>query len=108
MSNDLIRVGTVTGTGAAINISLGWIPDRVEVVNVTDGDTVDIWYRGMTNGTSISIVLAAAMRATNGISEYAGTATAAPGFTIGSDISETAKVLRWCAMRNDARLFSAA
>lgn len=35
------RVGFVHGTGAALNVELGWIPDFVMVVNLTDGD--DIW-----------------------------------------------------------------
>ena len=107
MSNDLIRVGTVTGTGAAINISLGWIPDYVKVVNLTDGDTIDEWFRGNGAATSIRTVLAVATNAANGISEYAGTeAGVGKGFTIGSAISESAKVLNWFALRNDAQPYN--
>ena len=106
MSNDLIRVGTVTGTGAAINISLGWIPDYVKVVNLTDGDTIDEWFRGNGAGTSIRTVLAVATNATNGISEYAGTGAIAPGFTIGTAISETGDTLNWFALRNDAQPYN--
>ena len=36
-----VAVGFLRGTGAAINVSLGWIPDHVKVVNLTDGD--DYW-----------------------------------------------------------------
>ncbi len=32
------RSGEVVGNGSAINVELGWIPDRVEVYNATDGD----------------------------------------------------------------------
>ena len=32
------KSGRVVGNGAAINVELGWIPDRVEVYNHTDGD----------------------------------------------------------------------
>jgi hypothetical protein len=36
-----VKVGYVNGTGSAINVSLGWIPDHVKVINLTDGD--DYW-----------------------------------------------------------------
>jgi hypothetical protein len=97
---DQVATGNVTGDGAAINVQLGWVPTYVMVSNVTDGDTVDIWHRGMADGTSVSITGAAATRATNGITPYEGTATTRAGFTIGSGISESAKVLCWCAMRD--------
>lgn len=92
--------GTVTGTGAAINVPLGFVPDYVRVVNVTDADQIDEWFSGMTDGTSIQTNTAVAARASNGISAYAGSVSVAPGFTIGSGISETAKVLRYFAARN--------
>lgn len=98
--SDTIKTGTVTGTGAAINISLGWKPDYVRVLNVTDGDTVDEWVNGMAAGTAITIAAAAASRSSNGISQYDGTISEPPGFTIGSGISESAKTLAWVAMRN--------
>lgn len=93
------KIGTVTGTGAAINVSCGFIPDYVEVTNFTDGDQIDKWYAGMANGTSVQINTAVASRASNGISTYAGDSTHAPGFTIGSGISESAKVLYYVAIR---------
>lgn len=37
---ETIRTGILVGTGAAINVELGWIPDFVEVWNATDGDLV--------------------------------------------------------------------
>lgn len=36
-----VATGFLRGTGAAINVELGWIPDWVRIVNLTDGD--DIW-----------------------------------------------------------------
>jgi len=30
----------IRGTGAAVNVELGWVPDFVEVINVTDGDKI--------------------------------------------------------------------
>jgi hypothetical protein len=98
---DNLRVGTVTGTGAAVNISLGWIPDFVIIFNATDGDVVDFWANGMTALTSVLINTAAATRAaSDGISTYTGATTAAKGFTIGAGISESAKVLYYLACRN--------
>jgi len=97
-----VKVGTVTGTGAAINVSLGFVPDYVKVVNVTDRDQIDEWFKGMPADTSVQTNTAVATRDTNGISEYAGTSTSPPGFTIGSGISEADKVLRYVAIRNSA------
>lgn len=34
------RAGFIHGTGADLNISIGWIPDYVKIVNLTDGDKV--------------------------------------------------------------------
>ncbi len=36
------KTGYVVGNAAAINVELGWIPDRVEVFNATDGDKVTV------------------------------------------------------------------
>lgn len=36
--------GFFYGTGADINISLGWVPDRVELHNYTDGTTFDVGF----------------------------------------------------------------
>lgn len=33
-----VAVGFLRGTGAAINVELGWIPDFVKIINLTDGD----------------------------------------------------------------------
>lgn len=35
-----IQIGYIHGTGAAINVSLGYIPDAVQITNVTDGDKI--------------------------------------------------------------------
>lgn len=100
MSNS-IKTGTVVGTGAAISISLGFVPEYVRVVNITDADQIDEWFAGVSaEGTAVQTNTAVATRASNGISTYAGSATASPGFTIGSGISENGKTLAWIAMRS--------
>ena len=38
------KSGEAVGNGAAINVELGWIPDRVEVYNATDGTKVTVCF----------------------------------------------------------------
>jgi hypothetical protein len=92
-------VGKYTGNGAAQNIILGFKPDFVLLVNVTDGDIAAIWVRGAhADGTATDIAAAAAPNAADGISAYAG--TSGEGFTIGTDYSEAAKVFGYLAIRS--------
>lgn len=177
-----IKEGWLVGDGAAQNVSLGWYPSRVDVINATDGDLISSAYlshyhmayssggttevtagmkiKGATSGatarvkevllssgtwaggdaagflildnvsgtfssenvyidsddtsgtndatvtanetTSLAIALAVASGGVNAtITRYAGSTTAAIGFTIGSTISEEAKLLRWIAVAAD-------
>jgi hypothetical protein len=97
----ITKIGSVVGTGAAINISVGFIPDYVLIANTTDGTVVDHWWSGMAAGTSIKIDAAAATRAaSDGITAYAGSATAGQGFTIGAGISANGKTLRYTAIQS--------
>lgn len=41
-----IKTGYTVGNGAAINIELGWIPNWVKVVNLTDGDLITEGFLG--------------------------------------------------------------
>jgi len=41
MNGQNVATGFFRGTASAVNIELGWIPDFVQIVNLTDGD--DIW-----------------------------------------------------------------
>jgi hypothetical protein len=43
--NPNIKTGFLMGTGAAINVELGWIPDLVLLSNLTDGDIIHVWHR---------------------------------------------------------------
>lgn len=96
-----IKVGTYTGTGAAINVVVGFVPDFVQVYNVTDGDLIGTWFAGMTDDTGIDIAAAVAPNAANGITPYEGAdAATGKGFTVGTDYSETSKVFRYVALRN--------
>lgn len=103
MATPNIKVGSYTGTGAAINVAIGFVPDAVVLWNRTDGTPVALWTSNMTDGTAIDIAAAAATNAAGGISEYAGAAgTTGAGFTAGVDYSTSAKVYDYIAMRGDS------
>ena len=60
MTKSIIRHGVVIGTGAALNIELGWVPNSVELFNVTDGDIITQtfldWILPFTSGGVVEIV----------------------------------------------------
>lgn len=97
-----VKIGTFTGTGAAINIPIGWTPDSVEVFNITDGDEAWLWMTGMTAGHALKEDAAGARSriTADGISTYAGSTSEAPGFTAGSALSESGKTFGYRALRN--------
>lgn len=172
------KMGLLLGTGAAINVSLGFIPTRVTLANLTDGDLVtdafltqaiaftsggvatiavgdkitgatsgatasvrqvllisgswaggdaagwfivdkvvgtfaseNVKLAGGTNDATVTAVqtinlatstAVAAATGNSAISRYAGVdGSAAPGFTIGSTISESGKLLHYDAYRED-------
>jgi hypothetical protein len=41
-----VRHGSLLGAGASVNVSVGWIPKRVDVFNVTDGTKAAIGFPG--------------------------------------------------------------
>ena len=94
--------GIVTGTGSAITVHCGFIPDYVRVINITDGTRVDEWFAAMDDGTSIAIVGTAGptLNTADGITPYTGTSGGdSAGFVIGSDISTSTKKIAWIALR---------
>lgn len=95
-----IKAGSYTGNGAAQNISIGFQPDFVLLVNATDGDIVALWFNGMAAGTAVDIAAAAAANADNGITLFTGSTTAGDGFTVGTDYSESAKVFYYLAIES--------
>lgn len=95
-----IKIGTYTGTGAAVNVPCGWIPDMVEVWNETDADYMGVWFQGMADGISLDIATAVAANAAGGLSKLEST-TLGRGFIAGTDFSENGKVYRYRAMRGD-------
>jgi hypothetical protein len=98
--------GRITGTGAVINVELGFIPETVHIRNVTSRDEL-FWDEGMTNGHGFKRVAAGTGTAitSNGISPYVGAlGTNARGFTIGTDadINVSAEILHYTAISSDA------
>ncbi len=41
---EFFKSGVTIGNAAAINVQIGWVPDRVEVYNATDGDKLHVCY----------------------------------------------------------------
>lgn len=99
-----IKIGSYVGTGAAVNVSLGFEPDYIKIWNETDGDSSWEFFDGMTAAHALQSVNNAATQfsriTANGISRYAGDATNAEGFTAGSAVSEAAKTFRYLAIQN--------
>lgn len=100
-----VKVDSYTGTGAAINIPLGWTPDYVLVWNATDGDAKWEWFNGL--GAADALATAnhdtaqQSLIASNGIDAYAGSTSAAEGFTVGTALSESGKTFRYIAILGD-------
>jgi hypothetical protein len=102
MSKPNLRIGTYTGNAAAQNISLGFVPDWVRIVNVTDGTNETEWFNGMAAASGISVVTTAGpvLDTTNQVTAFAGDTSNAAGFTVGTDLSVNTKVYRYVAGRN--------
>lgn len=96
-------VGTVEGTGSAINVQLGFAPSYVKCYNYDDGVTQMEWFSGMTDGHGLKSAAAAHSKVTsNGISAYAGTSGGdSAGFTIGADadLNASAETIYYIAFR---------
>lgn len=99
----MIRTGTYTGNGSAQNISLGFMPDYVEIIDTT-GLVVYKWVSNMATGTAYKAatdtVVASIVANPNGVSQFAGSSSAGAGFTVGTSLSTNASVYRYVAMQN--------
>lgn len=98
---DIVKTGSTTGTGSAINVSIGFIPRVVLIINETDA-TAFIWSDSMDDAEVMKLIQSSFdFATTDGISEYEGSATAQPGFTIGADaaLNTASDVLHYIALR---------
>lgn len=98
--NPQVVVGTYEGTGAAINIVLGFKPDMVLIANTEDADVLALAFRGLTAaGAAIDVAAAVAANADNGLTlTYEG--TDGEGFSVGTDYSEAGKTYGYLAVRS--------
>lgn len=99
--------GSVAGTGAAINVSLGFVPQYVRAINAGAGLAEYEWFNGMTNGHALKRVTAGTLSAitSNGITPYDGTAGGdSAGFTIGADanVNISGQTIHYIAVSADA------
>ena len=95
-----IKTGTYEGTGAAITLNLGFVPDYLRVINTEDGDAGWTWFKGMAAGTAIGEGAALAAVGSNGVTAFEGTLAATKGVTLGTALSESGKTFHYVAMRN--------
>lgn len=79
-------VGQVTGTGAIINVVIGFKPDYVKIVNRTTGAMLE-WFRGalIAGGSRKTVVTGAVTVVTGAASIDAYAATLGEGFVIPAD-----------------------
>jgi len=101
-----IKIGTVEGTGSAINVSCGFIPDYVEIINIDSaaGFEKGEWITGMADPSAYKTVAAGTRTkiTSTGIGTYAGSTTAGKGFTIGADtdLNVSGETIAYRAIRN--------
>ncbi len=93
-------IGSVTGTGAAINVVLGFVPDYVQVVHRLTGAKLEK-FRGAT--TTIKTVSAGTKTVAAGITSYESNTTG-EGFTIPVDatVNINTNVIDYIAVRSGA------
>jgi hypothetical protein len=94
--------GKFTGTGAAVNVSCGFKPDVVLIMNITDGTNIFFFIDDVAGATGSVDIDAAAGPLTDagGITAYAGDSSNAPGFSVDAGNSVSAKVYRYIALGN--------
>lgn len=105
MQKGKIATGTVEGTGAALNVSIGFKPNYVRVINI-DGLATLEWTADMGAAAGLKEVTAGtkSLLGSLGISQYDGVAAGATeGFTIGADtdVNVSAETIMWLAIGPD-------
>ena len=104
-----LKVGTVPGTGSAIDVPLGFTPAVIMLWNETDPGLF-IWSAKMADAEALKLTDAVALTfpTSNGISVYAGSDTPgseeSKGFTIGadSDLNAASDVIHYAAFAGEA------
>jgi hypothetical protein len=109
-----VATGTIVSDSAgAVNVSVGFTPSKVLITKTTTTFAQAYWVTGMaagsclktagtgTNGYAQTTMAVMSMPTVSCISAYAGSTSAAPGFTMGPDldINVNGQTLRWEAHR---------
>ena len=105
--NTDFATGSLTSAGTSVNVSIGWTPRYVIVSKVTNTLATGEWQTGMAaasclktldSDTAGSIIT---LPTVSCISTYAGSTSAAPGFTLGADtnLNVNGDTVRWRAWR---------
>ena len=106
--NPIVRDDHVSGKivtadpAAALNVSIGFVPSKILINHVSNVSDYE-WNRNMDDGTANLRVTTGdkTLVAADAITPYAGSASAAPGFTIGADstLNTAADVMYFIAYR---------
>lgn len=109
MEQERFAVGTIVGTGAAINVKCGFIPRMVFLQNITDTNYPSLrWYNGLGNGYGIlektgTVYIARTIITSGGVTPYTGSDEqgGGQGFTLGTDtdMNGSADVIHYLAIR---------
>lgn len=95
----LFNTGTVEGTGAALNVTVGFIPRYVKVINI-DGDATMEWNSNLADGEGFKDLPTGvmALMASAGITPTDPNSSVL-GFTLGadSDVNVSSETLIWMA-----------
>lgn len=68
------KAGSFTGTGAALNLEIGFVPDFLILFNGTDGDVIQMWWNGMGAADAAQIDTEVSLETSNGIDAFEGEA----------------------------------
>jgi hypothetical protein len=100
MENSYFKTGNFEGTGVAVNVSIGWKPKRVTVVDVTLNLTF-VYTDTMTAANAVKTVAdgTQSLVAADMITQYAGSASATAGFTLGATLCADNSIFHWVAER---------
>ena len=94
----LPKVGTYTGSGAAISIDLGYEPLAVVIYNETDGDGMWLAISGQADDKALQILDTGAGTTDLSFLASNGVTIQKRGFSVGTSVSESAKVFRYVAI----------
>lgn len=93
------KTGTVEGTGAVIDVTVGFEPSSVQIFNV-DGNCMLFWTKDMGQGKGFKTIAAGTTAAIASDGITVSSTSGFRGFSIGvdADVNVNAETLCWVAM----------